>query len=49
MMKITRGPLKDVCGILEKRISGRERAILLVHLLQREVRVEVPEVWLTKT
>lgn len=48
-MKITSGPFKDFCGILDRRVSGRERAILLVGLLQREVRVEVPEAWLTTT
>lgn len=45
-VRIGRGVLRDFSGVVEKRLSGRQRVILLISLLQRDVRIEVPEQWL---
>lgn len=42
-VKITRGPFKDLCGIVDRKLSSGDRVVLLMDLLHRQVRVEVPE------
>jgi transcription antitermination factor NusG len=42
-VRIVRGPLKDLCGIVDRKLSGRDRVVLLMELLRRQVRVEVPQ------
>lgn len=43
---ITHGPLKAYQGVIAAQLSGRERVIVLLELLQRQVRVEVPSGWI---
>jgi transcription antitermination factor NusG len=45
-VRLARGPLKDLCGVVTRRLSGRKRVVLLVEFLQHQTRVEVPESWL---
>jgi transcription antitermination factor NusG len=47
-LRIFRGPLKDVCGVLQTRLSSRDRAVLLIDFLHRQIRVEVSGRWLTR-
>jgi hypothetical protein len=35
----------DAAAILEQRLSGRERVLVLLDVLQRQTRVELPETW----
>jgi len=48
-VKITRGPFKDLCGIVDKKASGGDRVVLLMELLQRQVRVELAETSICET
>jgi transcription antitermination factor NusG len=42
---ITRGPLRGLVAIVESRLTARERVLVLLDLLQRQTRVEMPERW----
>lgn len=42
-VKITGGPFHDLCGIIDKKLIGGGRVVLLMELLRRQVRVEVSE------
>lgn len=42
---ITAGPLRGLLAVLERRLSGRERVLVLLEILQRQTRVEMPERW----
>jgi len=42
-VKIMRGPFKDLCGIVDRKRSSGDRVVLLMELLHRQVRVEVPQ------
>src|SRR5262249_62240633 len=39
------GPLRGMAAILERRLSGRQRVLVLLEILKREARVEMPERW----
>ena len=39
------GPLRGMAAILERRLNGRQRVLVLLEILQREARVEMPERW----
>lgn len=42
-MSVVRGPFRGFAGVLERRLPGRDRVLVLLHILQRETRVELPE------
>jgi transcription antitermination factor NusG len=42
---ITDGPLRGVVAVLERRLTGRQRVLVLLEILQRETRVELPDRW----
>jgi len=43
---ITDGPLRGLAAVVERRLSARQRVLVLLNLLQRQTRVEMPERWL---
>lgn len=43
---ITEGPLRGLVAVVERRLSARQRVLVLLDLLQRQTRVELPECWL---
>lgn len=45
-VRIAHGAFRDLHGVIERRLPERDRVVLLMNFLQREVRVEVPERWL---
>jgi transcription antitermination factor NusG len=45
---ITGGPLRGLVAILERRMPARERVLVLLDLLQRETRIEMPERWVRR-
>ena len=45
LVRITDGPWRGLAAILERRVSARERVLVLLDLLQRQTRVEMPETW----
>jgi len=44
-VRITDGPWRGLAAILERRVSARERVLVLLDILQRQTRVEMPENW----
>jgi len=44
-VRLIRGPLKDLCGVVDRRLSARGRVVLLIDFLQKSARVEAPESW----
>ena len=44
-VRVSRGPLRGMVGLVDKRISSRDRVVLLLDILQRETRVEIPQNW----
>jgi transcription termination factor NusG len=43
---ITDGPLRGLAAVVERRLTARQRVLVLLDLLQRQTRVELPERWL---
>jgi transcriptional antiterminator RfaH len=43
---ITEGPLRGLEAVVERRLTARQRVLVLLELLQRQTRVELPEDWL---
>jgi transcriptional antiterminator RfaH len=43
---ITDGPLRGFIAVVERRLSARQRVLLLLDILQRQTRVELPEQWI---
>jgi hypothetical protein len=43
---ITSGPLRGLEAIIERRLTARQRVLVLLDLLHRPTRVELPEQWL---
>jgi transcriptional antiterminator RfaH len=43
---ITDGPLRGLPAVIERRMTGRQRVLVLLDLLQRPTRVELPDRWL---
>jgi transcriptional antiterminator RfaH len=43
---ITDGPLRGLEAVVERRLTARQRVLVLLELLQRRTRVELPEDWL---
>jgi transcription elongation factor/antiterminator RfaH len=44
-VRIIQGPFRGLTAIVEERLPARERICVLMHILQRETRVELPERW----
>ncbi len=44
-VRITHGPFRGLTAIVEQRLPARERICVLMNLLQRETRVQLPEKW----
>ena len=42
---IVDGPLRGLAAIVERRLPARERILVLLELLQRPTRVELPDSW----
>jgi transcription antitermination factor NusG len=42
---ITDGPLRGLVAVVERRLTARQRVLLLLDILQRQTRVEMPERW----
>lgn len=45
-VRVVRGPFRDFYGVVKKRLTARDRVIVLLDFLQRELRVDIPEGWL---
>lgn len=43
---ITDGPLRGLAAVVERRLTARQRVTVLLELLHRQTRVELPERWL---
>lgn len=43
---ITEGPLRGLHAIIERRMTARQRVLVLLDLLHRPTRVELPDRWL---
>jgi transcriptional antiterminator RfaH len=44
-VRIVDGPLRGVVAILEQRLTARQRVLVLLEILHRRTRVELPERW----
>lgn len=44
-VRITNGPFRGLTAVIEQRLPARERVRVLIHFLQRETPVELPEGW----
>ena len=44
-VRITDGSWRGLAAILERRVSARERVLVLLDILQCQARVEMPEPW----
>ncbi len=44
-VRVIDGPWRGLIAILERPVSGRERVLVLLDILQRQTRVEMPETW----
>jgi len=44
-IRIVHGPLKGLTAVVEQRMAAHERVRVLMTILQRETRVELPERW----
>jgi transcriptional antiterminator RfaH len=45
---ITKGPFRGLMAVLERRLPAHARVQVLLHILQRETRVDLPEKWLSR-
>jgi transcription antitermination factor NusG len=45
---ITHGPFRGLTAIVEQRLPARERICVLMNLLRRETRVQLPENWVRR-
>jgi transcription antitermination factor NusG len=43
---ITDGPLRGLSAVIDRRMTARQRVLVLLDLLQRPTRVELPDRWL---
>ena len=44
-IRILRGPLKGLSAVLDSRIDGKGRVVVLMDLLRSRTRVELPDTW----
>jgi transcriptional antiterminator RfaH len=47
-VRVVRGPFCGLTAIVEQRLPARERIRVLMHILQRTTRVELPEAWVRR-
>ena len=47
-VRVTDGPWRGLVAVLERRLSARERVLVLLDILQRQTRVEMPETWVRR-
>ena len=47
-VRIVEGPFRGLTAIVEQRLAARDRVRVLMHLLQRETSVELPDRWVRK-
>jgi transcription antitermination factor NusG len=47
-VRIVGGPLRGLAAVIEQRLPARDRVRVLLDLLQRETRVEMPEQWIRR-
>jgi transcriptional antiterminator RfaH len=40
------GPLRGLVAVIERRLTARQRVLVLLDILQRQTRVEIPEKWI---
>ena len=45
-VRIVGGPLRGLAAVMEQRLPARERVRVLLDLLQRQTRVEMPDQWI---
>lgn len=45
-LEIVDGPMRGIEAVFEQRLTGRQRVLVLVEILQRQTRVELPEAWI---
>ena len=39
------GPFRGLVAVIERRLTARQRVLVLLEILQRQTRVEIPEKW----
>jgi transcription antitermination factor NusG len=44
-VRIVNGPFRGLTAVIEERLAARERVRVLLHILQRETPVELPDKW----
>jgi transcriptional antiterminator RfaH len=44
-VRVSDGPWRGLVAVLERRVSARERVLVLLDILQRQTCVEMPETW----
>jgi transcription antitermination factor NusG len=47
-VRITKGPFSGLTAVVQRHLPARERVLVLLRILQRETRVELPEKWLLR-
>ncbi len=45
-VRIARGTFKGFEAVVERRLSAKDRVVVLIDFLQRQTRLELPETWL---
>jgi len=45
---IVHGPLRGMTAVVEQRLTARQRVAVLLEILQRQTRVELPDRWVRK-
>lgn len=48
-VEIIHGPLRGLTAIVEQRLPARERVRVLIHMLQRQTPLELPERWVRQS
>jgi len=48
LVQITSGPLKDLIGVFEKRMSGKDRVRILLNLIGIDVPVQISKCQIRK-
>lgn len=47
-VRVSEGPFRGLTAMLERRLPARHRVLVLLHFLQRETPVELPERWVKR-
>ena len=43
------GPFRGLVAVIERRLTARQRVLVLLEILQRQTRVEIPEKWIRQS